>query len=267
MSAVFLILIPFQYILIFLACLIGLALIMYTLFLAIKYWHLSFIIISIFIFLEHSKNKEKLKYRLSSQRDVYYSIQGQGTIKNLTQGAHNPLYIIESNNNKCTGFAINDHYLITAYHCVKNNDYVKLTNPDFKKNHSGFNQEGIVVSIDKNIDIALIKGSFKDVRKYYFPEEIKEYGTRTITCGAPNHRSQIDCFRVKNLETTSNYIKGEGFSRPGMSGSPLLEERENTVRGVLTGATGNQTFYVPINKALEAMDIYPEDVQWKSSNN
>ncbi len=236
---------------------------MHIIVLVIKFWQMSLIIILITFVFEHSNSQNKPKFQYSSQK-LLNSINFSGAkIKQISKGKYKPFYLVETNKNKCSGFAINDDFLITAYHCVQNVDYVNLTNPDFNKNQNGFNQEGIVVSVDKKSDLALIKGSFKDVYKYSFEQEDQDNGNLIFTCGAPNHRSKIDCFRVKIHKKNEDYVIGTGFSRQGMSGSPLIDREKDSVLGVLIGVSSDQTFYVPIHKVFHMLDIYPEDVQWR----
>ncbi len=248
------------------AAVLGLYLIFAGIYLAIRFWYITLIILFVANSLDFKNQKKKIqsmsatskRYSPPTTRSEKTYLKGYSD--KLSSGHTQPYYVVKTSRGKCSGFAINNEYLITAYHCIKNFEYVKLTNPEFRTYDARRNQEGIVVDFNKELDIALIKGSFKDTQKLYLHNMWDFSGISFETCGAPEHRKIIDCFKVKNVEVHSDYLIGEGFTRPGMSGSALVDRNLNIVLGVLIGTTDKKTHYVRISKIFEKLNISQSEV-------
>jgi hypothetical protein len=240
--------------------------------LALRYWYVTIILFLCLSFFDDKNQKSKSYKPLSSTQASKENSSNEplvqapkeafkeGNKNKLKKGFEYPFFVVHTSKGKCSGFAINNDYLITAYHCVANFDYVSLLNPSLPTYDKERLQEGIVVDYNNELDIALIKGNFEFVQKYYMnlTDNFKYYDVEA--CGAPEHREVVDCFKFKNIKVSGSLLSGEGFSRSGLSGSILLSRDLEVIHGVLIGTVENKTLFVRIDKVLEKFDISQNDV-------
>lgn len=144
----------------------------------------------------------------------------------------------------CTGFVIDDHYAVTAAHCVDEGSLLFQAPKLSKKNidilsKTGFHT-GVVAkaaAMNNRQDYAVIRGDFSLFRKVKIDTTTAPvlYSKDKIyrACGFPSGQPELVCVDLKPDGNEYFHIMGIGDGLyPGMSGGPVYDLRTNTVVGV-----------------------------------
>lgn len=146
------------------------------------------------------------------------------------------LYLTDEKNEFfCSGFAIDDHYAITAAHCVV--DKVgKVINVD----------EGLtkarVVGINARVDYALLAGDFRQFVKLPVnttrPLSQRFIGKPLQTCGFPGGQHTPVCTVFLVVGQRMFFLAGHGELYPGMSGGPVVDPESGIAVGINSAVDG-----------------------------
>jgi hypothetical protein len=140
--------------------------------------------------------------------------------------------VSQNNGGKCTAFVINDKQAITAAHCVEDEpeSLFDFWSPEDK--FDVYNSKGvkttIVAKVEKkfdDVDIAILKGDFKDFKKLPVEKGFHLFLKEPIlACGYAGG--------FKELECTTGYYAGAvyfdglmtNYLAKGMSGGPVINQ-------------------------------------------
>lgn len=159
-----------------------------------------------------------------------------------------------------SGFLVtNDGYLITNAHVVEDASTVKV------KFQQGFTLDGVVVKVNRDFDVALIKTPGNDLPALSIGDDAAlQLGEELFAIGTPLDE-QLGQTVTRGIMSGKREFEGRSFLQtdvsinPGNSGGPLIDESGKVV-GVATlkvQETGVQGigFGVPMSKAIEMLNI------------
>jgi len=137
----------------------------------------------------------------------------------------------------CSGFVVSNQYAITAAHCLVN-ERQTLIRKEMRVHTLNDNElDSIAVKavfVNITSDLGLIWGDFSQFAKLRidtFPGAFFIAPGPFRTCGFPYGGSDL-CTVFQPRGNYFNFIWGEGFLAPGMSGGPVLSLGENGVFAV-----------------------------------
>lgn len=181
------------------------------------------------------------------------------------------VYILESDENQGSGFAVSGLGLFTSYHVTSDGDFYKIYRPDSQGN---VEQKGIVsnsmnlVAADKTIDFSLYDVPFADESSLEIgnSDEVK-IGSEVLIAMFPGYAKgntvRIEQRRVAEVATLfgAKIILVDGVIYHGASGGVVLDENEKVVGIVKAGIqtctpkeellSNQQQGFVPINLVMQ----------------
>ena len=159
---------------------------------------------------------------------IFASFVSVGAVGFDAEKAYDSVFVIYSGDALGSGFAIGKNCIITNAHVIEEKYDVKVSS------YSGDIKEGVVVAMDKNLDIAVI--GVKDAG--YTPlavGDVKELvvGSDVYAIGAPKN---MDYTLTKGVVSskersvgTQKYIQTDAAINSGNSGGPLLNDNGEVV--------------------------------------
>lgn len=168
----------------------------------------------------------------------------------------------------CTGTVISNRYIITAAHCLIDDDGMlrKTINIVGIKNTSNnpLTVTAIPAAINSRSDIGLVVGNFETFQKIKINtsitytienigfKNINIYGLQIqippqiISCGFAWGEQTFACVKVQNIQPYGTQLGGVSFMYPGMSGGAVVDSISNVLFGVNTGVSGSYSIYSPL---------------------
>ncbi len=152
----------------------------------------------------------------------------------------------------CSAFVVSDTYAITAAHCLADDANAMKKNAilvhELGDGNSKYKLEAVAVALNHVSDLGLIKGDFKKFNK--LPVDPKPQGAfnvngPVITCGFPYGDTDL-CTRFVPQGPNYEFIMGQGFIYPGMSGGPVLDAVSGFVIGVNSSISGGFVNIAPL---------------------
>lgn len=169
-----------------------------------------------------------------------------------------PIIRLERNDGVlCSGVVIDTQYALTAAHCAIGSWGLMYKEPiDILDQFGSFTDtQAIVVAIDSNRDIALIKANFESFQNMPLLEDSVIEGP-LVSCGFAGGG---------NMYCTALQLVGGGFFKllarggaifPGMSGGPVVDIASKSVIGVNSAIQKDGTVQIaPVMGALETWGI------------
>lgn len=163
----------------------------------------------------------------------------------------------------CTAFAISDTVAATAQHCVSDFDTILRGKIDmYEANDTKVNELSIEVSKHPALDVALLKGNFKD--RFHLPVSHDRFeldpADKYDSCGFPMMGPKLVCSHVfpQSIYADASVvgIGGPGYLIFGMSGGPVFNTTQGVVVAVNTGLYQNKIILSPFVN-LEAYTTPP----------
>lgn len=187
----------------------------------------------------------KLQSKAHSIQIDKYEIVPLGESYN-TVGGFPAIVRIKSQDGKCSGTVIDGNYVLTAAHCVvdENNHMSRETFTISDDNDSEVSKvNSVAVALDLDRDIAILKGDFNRYEKLDVDWEGKYIGTiynrPMIACGYPAG-ANLFCSRMMGYSNEYFLITTYGgILQKGMSGGTVLDAGSMVVIGVNSAVSRN----------------------------
>lgn len=168
--------------------------------------------------------------------------------KSETEPLYGSVIKITHDNGLCSAVVFDQHYALTATHCVI--DGFGIMHSD---NFQVLSSDGMpittakAVASDKMRDVALLKGDFS-----LFKKDVVDFDGKlmhdirnmpAITCGFPGG-GELFCSLLTLQGTMDFKLLGfGGILQQGMSGGPLYDAATNEVIGINSAVSGNYTIF------------------------
>lgn len=153
----------------------------------------------------------------------------------------------------CSGFVISAKYVMTAAHCLTE-DFELTDNPISIRLPSGqdVNTVGTPAAVNINSDLGLITGDFSGFNVVHVSttpgltlQIFMGAAGPVISCGFP-YGDQATCLQFLPQTNFLNFIAGQGFLYPGMSGGPVFSLLTGIVVGVNSAMMEGGVLIAPI---------------------
>lgn len=173
-------------------------------------------------------------------------------------GKHSPMLHLRDKSGEffCTGFVVDDHYAITAAHCIddKIDSYINIYDVDNKPTGVKAKVGGFYSRLDQGI----ITADFSKFNKLKIntTEPKAMYAKLLITCGFPLGQKEVVCtpFLVKGHKDF--YIAGvDNALYPGMSGGPGIDPDSGEVVALNSAVDDDLSFVSSLIGLLGAFGI------------
>lgn len=171
-------------------------------------------------------------------------------------------------NGFCSGYVADDHYIVTAAHCLKIGG-----SHEMRENLTIVNEAGEIVAeataagINLRIDVGILHGDFKKFKKlpseFYQDGLIYSYPTHHyMSCGYPYGQKEEVCTpfypSIPRTDMMFGFVRsGISTMIPGMSGGPVINTSTGKVVGVNVGGTLVGSIIAPVLGLPAAFDIEP----------
>ena len=158
----------------------------------------------------------------------------------------------------CSGFVADDHYVVTAAHCLGGSKSMLINGITPAKRVGGSGRE----------DFGLVIGDFRAYQnaKIDFTSAMSlELSNRIVNaCGYPEGIHKVVCTPARILGPSFFYHVAIGELYPGMSGGPVYDMRTNTVIGInsqvspMDAANPHFVYFARTTGILGAFEIEPK---------
>lgn len=159
----------------------------------------------------------------------------------------------------CTGFVIDDKYVVTAAHCLSDfngallKQEIEISNDLDEELYLNAKP----AALDNRNDLGLVVGDFSNFKHL----EIDSINAGLLSfstfssCGYPYGQKDLLCTRLYPKTNYYFQIYGSGFLYPGMSGGPVFDSIRNVVVGVNSAVVQNGVIVSPLIGILENFGI------------
>lgn len=188
-------------------------------------------------------------------------------LKPLEQGKHespatSTIRIYRGAQFYCTGFVIGKNYLLTAAHCLvdengfKTKDELRIESIDKK-----LSVKAKAVGINTRMDWGLVAGDFSAFSAAILESNDLELLPQVLMCGFPQGATTLHCMMNAPYMTDYFFIKCHGIVFPGMSGGPVFDPAGHVI-GINTAVYGAEggggSQYTPTLDILANFGIGPD---------
>lgn len=159
----------------------------------------------------------------------------------------------------CTGFVIDGIYAMTAAHCVsKEFGFIPAEQIKIHDAYGIYVGDATLVALDKDQDIAFIKGDFIEFK----PMSVDFNGKNSfrnmnlISCGFPAGSPIMYCTQLTHIGNRNFLYRTVGGPiYQGMSGGPVVEVVSGNVIGVNSGVDMGSVLIGPVIGGLERVGL------------
>jgi S1-C subfamily serine protease len=132
----------------------------------------------------------------------------------------------------CTGIVIGSNYVITAGHCITNDDDNTMTKGRITVQNDDLSVkvQARAVGINTRLDWGLIQGDFSKIPGAHLVSRALEIPPKVVACGYPMASHYIDCEVLTPVVNDGFLVKcAGGMVLPGMSGGPVFDKDGNVI--------------------------------------
>lgn len=174
-----------------------------------------------------------------------------------------PIVRIKADDLSCTGFVIDDHYVITAAHCIPD-EYDTITVLSLDKT---IKVKATLFDYSEQADYAALKGDFSKFNRLGIISDTKELvnvyrannlSPRLMSCGTP-YKGELLCANVTGADSYYEKVIAGGFNLPGTSGGPVIDKQTMKAVGVIHGLLGDKVILAPLYEILTNLGLVGKD--------
>lgn len=163
----------------------------------------------------------------------------------------------------CSGTIISDKYLLTASHCLMQQDMFGLRQMMRTKSlnvvsSTGLKVTGVAAAINQRADYALVIGSFESFRKLdvaLTPKEVLEISPLIGTCGYPWGAGLFCSMAGPQIQLFYEFQITTGHLSPGSSGGACVDLMTNRVFAVNSAVTNGAIVIAPLIGLFETLGV------------